>query len=35
MIEEKYDMRKCYFEQVDELKNQKFDFMNKENYEIF
>ena len=35
MIEEKYDMRKCYFEKVDELKNQKFDFMNKESYENF
>ena len=35
MIEEKYDMRKCYFELVNELKNQKFDFMNKENYENF
>ena len=35
MIEEKYDMRKCYFEKVDELKNQKFDFMSKENYENF
>ncbi len=28
-------MRKCYFELVNELKNQKFDFMNKENYENF
>lgn len=35
MIEEKYEMRKFYFEQIDELKNQKLDFINKENYENF
>jgi hypothetical protein len=35
MIEEKYETRKIYFEQIDELKNQKLDFINKENYENF
>ena len=35
MIEEKYEMRKLYFEQIDELKRQKLDVINKENYENF
>ena len=35
MIEEKYEMRKLYFEQIDELKSQKLDVINKENYENF
>ena len=35
MIEEKYDMRKCYFEQIEELKNKKFDCVNKEDYGDF
>ena len=35
MIEEKYEKRKLYFEQIDELKSQKLDVINKENYENF
>ena len=35
MIEEKYEMRKLYFEQIDKLKSQKLDVINKENYENF